>query len=117
MSAELGSNVRILRRQAKAKVASNGRLRVNLPAAIVTSADRTQCTVINISPAGACLAAGNVEDTVPLWLIVDRKRPIPATIVWRKRDCVGLRFRTPQSWVDDASEQRFDPAAWLREAP
>jgi hypothetical protein len=98
-------------------VASNGRLRVNLPASIVTGADRIECMVTNISSAGACLALGNIKDAVPLWLVVDRKRPIPATIVWRKRDSVGVRFRTHQNWVDEVSEERFDPSAWLRETP
>jgi hypothetical protein len=34
-------------------------------------------------------------------------------MVWRKGDCVGLCFRNEQTWVEEASEQRFDPAAWL----
>jgi hypothetical protein len=107
----------MLRRQSSAKLSAGRRLRVNWRAKITAGTSRTECTVINISHTGACLSLGNVTDNVPLWLTVDRKSPIPATIVWRKRDCVGLRFRKEQTWVDDTSDQRFDPAAWLRDAP
>jgi hypothetical protein len=89
-------------------------LHVNWSANISAGADRTGCTVVNISRTGACLSLGHVADAVPLWLIVDRKAPIPAMIVWRDRNCVGLRFGKEQTWVEETSDQRFDPAAWLR---
>ena len=70
--------------------------------------------MVNISRTGACLTLGQEADSVPLWLIVDKMAPISATIVWREGNCVGVCFGKEQSWVEEASEQRFDPAAWLR---
>jgi PilZ domain len=115
LGTEPGSNVRVLRRPAGANSSAGYRLRVNWPANISVDAGRTGCTVINISASGACLSVGHLTDSVPLWLIVDRMAPISAMIVWREGDCVGLRFRNEQAWIEEASEQRFDPAAWLGE--
>jgi hypothetical protein len=87
-------------------------MRVNWPADISAGASRTGCTVVNISRTGACLSLGHVADAAPLWLILERKA-ISAMVVWRQGNCVGLRFRSDQRWVEEASEQRFNPAAWL----
>lgn len=103
----------MLRRPGRANTAAGYRLRVNWPATISADAGRTSCTVSNISRTGACLSVGHVTDNVPFWLIVDRIAPILAMMVWREGDRIGLCFRNEQTWVEEASEQRFDPAAWL----
>jgi hypothetical protein len=71
--------------------------------------------VIDVSSSGACL---RIEQTLPkrtqFWLIVEKVPPIPAVPTWRKGNHLGLRFKTEQLWVIDSYQQRFDPAAWLK---
>ena len=114
MSTQLASNVRVLRRPASAKTPAGNRLHVNWPANISAGPDHTDCTVVNISRTGACLSLAHVADAVPLWLNVGKMATISAMIVWREGNCVGVRFPKEQSWVEETSEQRFNPAAWLR---
>jgi hypothetical protein len=115
LDAELGSNVRTLRRRGITTSSAGHRLRANWPARIEADGGRTDCAVINISHTGACVSLKAMAESVPLWLIVDGMAPISATIAWRKRDCVGLLFGEEQKWVEEASRRRFDPAAWVRD--
>ena len=61
------------------------------------------CTGVNISRTGACLALAHMADSVPLWLTVDTMTPISAIVVWREGNCVGVRFGKEQNWVEEAS--------------
>jgi len=113
MSTASVRNVRTLRRPAHASSGA-GRVRTNWPARIKVGTNRTTCTVMDMSNAGACLAFEDaLEQDATLWLVIDRFPPISATVAWRKRDRVGLRFREEQEWVQHAYKKRFDATAWL----
>ena len=67
-----------------------------------------------MSGAGACLSSTDrLDHGDPLWLVIDRFPPISATVAWRNRDRVGLRFREDQDWFARVHKQRFDATAWL----
>ena len=106
-------NVRALRRPAGAS--SGRRFRANWPAELRGGGVRVPCTVVDVSSSGACL---RIEQALPkrtqFWLIVEKVPPIPAVPTWRKANHLGLRFKTEQLWVIDSYQQRFDPAAWLK---
>ena len=107
------SNVRTLRRPAGGE-GSARRVRTNWPARIKVGSRRTSCTVIDMSGAGACLSSTDrLDHGDPLWLVIDRFPPISATVAWRNRDRVGLRFREDQDWFARVHKQRFDATAWL----
>ena len=113
MITELARNVRTLRRPANAS-SGGQRMRTNWPARIKVGANRTMCTVMDMSNNGACLSFEDaLEQDAALWLVIDRFPPISATVAWRKRDRVGLRFREEQEWVQHAHKKRFDATAWL----
>ena len=109
-------NVRTLRRPAGTGATAGRRFRANWPGELRAGATRIPCMVLDISVSGACL---RLNETLPkraqLWLIVEKMPPIPAVAAWRKGDHVGLSFQKEQSWVLDSYQQRFDPAAWLKQ--
>jgi hypothetical protein len=89
-------------------------MRTNWPARIKVGLDRSTCTVIDLSSAGACIALEDfVREDASFWLTIGEMAPISATIVWRKGRHVGLRFLNEQQWVSETYKQRFDPSAWV----
>lgn len=115
MNTELGCNVRTLRRTAGPASSADGRMRANWRAEFRSNGSRIPCTVMDVSSGGACLALDGVSDRQSsLWLIIDKMAPIPASVVWRKRNHAGVRFRKEQQWVLEACKQRFDPTAWMK---
>jgi hypothetical protein len=90
-------NVRTLRRPGG--TSSGRRFRANWPAELRGGGERFPCTVVDVSSSGACLRI---------------EHPLPAVPTWRKANHLGLRFKTEQLWVLDSYQQRFDPAAWLK---
>jgi hypothetical protein len=106
------SNVRMLRRPASA---ADRRLKVDWPAKCGAAGRLESCRVLDISPDGARIA-GPVNSTGDngVLLFFEHASPVRATIAWRHRDRVGLRFREQQSWIQDKCDRRFDAAAWLR---
>jgi len=115
MSTQLGCNIRTLRRPAGSAPSAARRMRANWRAEFRSNGLRAACTVMDVSSDGACLSLDGVADRKSsLWLIIDKMAPIPASIVWRKKNHAGVRFREQQQWVLEACKQRFDPAAWLK---
>ena len=111
---EMSLNVRTLRRPAG--TSSGRRFRANWPAELRGGGVRVPCTVVDVSSSGACLRIEQqaLPKRTEFWLIVEKVPPIPVVAAWRKANHLGLRFRTEQQWVLDSYEQRFDPAAWLK---
>jgi hypothetical protein len=104
-------NIRQLRRPANA---AGRRVRANWPAAVKAGDTRAACRVIDISADGARVTASdglNLETSV--WLVMDHVPPVKGVVVWRDKNCIGVRFRDQQDWVQDDFKNRFDPAGWL----
>ncbi|HYM17488.1 MAG TPA: PilZ domain-containing protein [Micropepsaceae bacterium] len=116
MQKHTGPNVRALRRPAGSGPQSVRRYRANWPAELKCGGSRIPCTVLEISAGGASIKIGSIPTEGPqLWLVIDRMPPISAVLAWREKERVGLRFADEQEWVAQSYQQRFDPAAWLRE--
>jgi hypothetical protein len=110
------SNVRRLRRPATEASSITRRLRANWRAELRVKGSRVPCSVVDISGTGANLRIDYVpEGDVPVWLVVENMAPIQAEAAWRNKQNLGVRFLQEQGWVGQVSEQRFDPAAWLRD--
>ena len=108
----MSCEIRVLRRPASASPGAR-RLRANWPASIRSSGKHADCRLIDISGDGASIAApGAGCDATATWLIVNQV-PMLASIVWRKGERLGLKFRERQVWVEEAHARRFDAAAWL----
>jgi PilZ domain len=106
------SNVRVLRRSPGC-VPGARRMRANWPALLKSGDRRAACRLIDISRDGASVAGtGPVDPDGPAWLIVNHV-PLLATVAWRKGDRIGLSFREPQRWLEQACAERFDPTAWV----
>jgi hypothetical protein len=104
-------NVRQLRRPADAY---GRRVRANWPAAVKAGDTRSACRVIDISADGARVtASGELNLEASVWLVMDHAPPVKGVVVWRDKNCIGVRFRDQQDWVQDDFKNRFDPAGWL----
>ncbi len=115
MSKFLPENVRPLRGFYDKSTAGGRRLRANWPAELRFDGVRLRCSVIDISPAGACVRVERMRDpTSQGRLVVADLLPIVVEVAWRRQNHVGLRFIEAQHWVADACAERFDPAAWLK---
>ena len=111
------SKVRHLRRPVCAASSPGRRLSANWPGQIRGAGKTAECTVVDVSRRGAKLRVDDVpEDVAELWLAIEARGMIPASIVWRGRNQIGLAFHEDQAWVCEVSRQRFDPAAWLETA-
>lgn len=107
--------VRQLRRPAGAAPSSGRRLRTDWPAKITGDGKTVECAVLDVSGSGAKIRVEHLpEGLSELSLVLDARDTLPATIVWQRRNQIGLSFPEEQEWVYEISKQRFDPAAWLR---
>jgi hypothetical protein len=108
----MSCEIRTLRRLPSSSPGAR-RFRANLAAGLRSGGRHANCRLIDISAEGAAIAAaGALDERASAWLIVNQV-PMMAKVVWRKGDRVGLRFREPQIWLEEAHAKRFDPAAWL----
>jgi hypothetical protein len=106
------SNVRVLRRPASA---ADRRVKVDWPAKCGAAGRMESCRILDISPDGARIVGPvNPAGDNGVLLFFEHASPVRATIAWRNKDRVGLRFREQQAWVQDNCARRFDAAAWLR---
>jgi hypothetical protein len=107
----MNANVRTLRSSS----ISSRRQKVDWPARCGSPEVAAPCRILDISKDGARVSGmtkPSRDNSVLLYF--ENASPVSATIVWRDRDRVGLRFHQQQVWIQDNNERRFDAAAWLR---
>jgi hypothetical protein len=106
-------NIRWLRRPENDGSAPGRRWKTDWPAELSSPQGRQSCIVLDISSWGARLrleAAAEVPERVSL--VIDGIGAIPAEIVWRRVDGLGLQFLEQQAWIRRLYTRRLDPLAW-----
>lgn len=76
---------------------AHSRLRLNIPAKLVTTDGPTGITLVNLSQGGARIhlhGAGRIYGGVLKWM----DREVPVESVWQAGPEIGLRFHTPIEW-------------------
>ncbi|HWC64224.1 MAG TPA: PilZ domain-containing protein [Rhizomicrobium sp.] len=106
----MNANVRTLRSSSTA----SRRQKVDWPARCGAPGMAAPCRILDISKDGARLSGLTKPSRDNSVLLFFEDASVSATIVWRDRDRVGLRFHQQQVWIQDNNERRFDAAAWLR---
>jgi hypothetical protein len=85
---------------------------MNWPGEIRFLRVRRPCVVADVSSGGASIRADGVpEGIIDVKLVLAGGPPIAATVAWRARGRIGLRFRAEQDWIGAIGAGRFDPAA------
>lgn len=107
--------VRHLRRPADASLFFGRRLRANWLAQIECAGKTVECIVLEVSSNGAKLqTTHSLKGLAELSLVLEGRDAISATIMWQRKDQIGLLFHEDQKWVLELFKQRFDPAAWVQ---
>jgi hypothetical protein len=109
----IGDNVRRLRRPESAHASPGRRWKTKWPGEIDSSGGRVPCTVTDISSWGAQVsleAVPGAEERVTINL--DCIGAIPARVVWRRANVLGVQFLEQQSWIRRLHARRLDPGTW-----
>jgi hypothetical protein len=88
---------------------------VNWPGELRFLGLRRACIVIDLSCAGAHVQVDGLPRGVrDVRLILEMGPPIAASLVWRRKDRLGLCFDREQDWIAELGRRRLDSAEWLR---
>src|SRR5215469_7042002 len=102
MADTVPNRVRQLRRPVGPDKALDRRWSANWLATLVTSTDQILCIVEDISAGGAKLRVGLAPQSEEIvTLVIADYGPIPASVAWRSRDRIGLKFSEQQPLVAD----------------
>lgn len=88
---------------------AHSRLRLNIPAKLVTTDGPTGITLVNLSQGGARIhlhGAGRIYGGVLKWM----DREVPVESVWQAGPEIGLRFSTPIEWDWVVATRHWQPA-------
>jgi hypothetical protein len=109
----ISDNVRRLRRPESQLASPGRRWKTKWPGEIDAPCGRIACTVLDISSWGAQV----VLDAVPpaqerVTINLDCIGTIPAQVVWRRENVIGVQFLEQQSWIRRLHARRLDPSTW-----